>query len=56
MSTTAVVTGAYIREHLRMRFVLVLMVVVPALFICGVLAGTAAAALAAGWAAALIGW
>jgi hypothetical protein len=68
VSTTAVVTIAYVREHLRMRLVLVLMVVLPALFILvaagvlsqfatalgGTLAGSAAAALAAGWAAALI--
>jgi hypothetical protein len=63
------VTGVFVREHLRSRLILVLLVVIPAVFVIsaasvlgefaralgGAVGGNSAVALGAGWAAAFLG-
>lgn len=68
MSALAVLTPSFVREHLRARLTLVLLVAIPAFFVLifasvlgefstalgGTLAGQAATAISAGWAAAFL--
>jgi len=68
MTTVVTVSGLYLREHLRTRLTIVLLVAIPAIFVWtvapilgqfatalgGSLAGSAAATLSAGWSAAFL--